>query len=127
MKPRSFLPVLASGILLSSPVAATTLTTPLLGIGTADYYHACYVLNAGKKTLQPSIQIIDTDDTVRGADEVTLPPGDVILVSSGQPTPGTAYCKVEFEGPKQALRVTLCRATTVNNVAECGSAVVTAP
>jgi hypothetical protein len=119
--------MLASLLLRAASAAATTVTTPQLAVASPGYFFACYVLNVSKKTVEVSIQILRSNGEVLGLQEpLLLGTGENILVTnSGAPDPAIAHCRVDYKGPKGALRVSLCRAATVGNVAECSSSVVT--
>ena len=91
---------------LSGTARAAILYTPILQSGGAPNLHDCEFLNVSKKTVVLTVGIYDYQGNVEFEETIGVGPG----AGGGIGWSGysQAYCRLEFQGAKSAIRASLC-------------------
>jgi hypothetical protein len=92
------------GLLVATPAAAATLTTSFFLINATDEVLDCRVLNAGTKTVEIAVRVVEVGEDVL-ADDV----GEVLAGSGRQASINPdedvfAYCEFEVSGSTKGIR-----------------------
>ena len=113
-----FFALAGSVALAGSALAAPFITTATLPSGSASVAR-CYVVNAGTRDADVTVEIVNAIGVSQGSNFGTLAPGLVLVFTDN--TPADSYCRVSGISARKA-RLSFCMETAAGNCIEIATA-----